>query len=352
MNRAKLKKGIQTFSPAYFALPMSTGIISIASQTLGYHKISNVLFVFNNIEYAALLLLFLLRLCFFFPDFKKDLSSHQEGAGFLTLVAASCILGTEYVLIKNLFVPAAVLFYFALSAGFIFTYSFFILVTIKKNKPSLENGINGSWLLFVVSVQAISVLGNTIAPHSNIDLHISSFVTLFFYLLGVLFYIIVIGIIFYRTTFFPMKEDEFKPSYWIDMGAAAITTLAGIVLIKSVSNIEMYKDFIPTLKVFSVLFWIAGTWWIPVIFFLEIWRHRIIPLKYNAGYWTLVFPLGVYTECTWQLANLFDLSFLKSLPDIFIYFAWTAWLVAFTGMCFKLIKFYLLPAFINRTGAD
>jgi tellurite resistance protein TehA-like permease len=339
MDTSNLKKGIQTFSPAYFALPMSTGIISIASKTLGFRQISNWLFLFNNIEFAILLLLLILRVCFFFKDFVRDLSSHAEGAGFLTVVAASCILGTEYLMVKEVYVPAVALFYFALATGFLFTYSFFILVTIKKSKPSLENGINGSWLLFVVSVQSISILGNVIAPYLKIPLHISSFVTLFFYLLGVLFYIIVIGIIFYRTTFFPMKEDEFKPSYWIDMGAAAITTLAGIILIKSVSNLDLYKDFVPTIKVFSVLFWIAGTWWIPVIFFLEIWRHRIIPFQYNAGYWALVFPLGVYTDCTWQLANLFDLQFLKTLPEIFIYVAWAAWIVTFAGMCIKLKSF-------------
>jgi len=154
----------------------------------------------------------------------------------------------------------------------------------------------------------------------------------------VLFYLIVIGIIFYRTTFFPMRADEFKPSYWIDMGAAAISTLAGVLLIKNTNGIVVHQDFIPTIKVLSVLFWIAGTWWIPVIVFLEIWRHKVIPLKYNPGYWSLVFPLGVYTVCTLELSDVIGLTFLKKVPGVSIYVAWLAWLITFSGMCIGLIK--------------
>ncbi|MEO5907568.1 MAG: tellurite resistance/C4-dicarboxylate transporter family protein [Ginsengibacter sp.] len=351
MNTHKLKAGIQNFSPDYFALVMSTGIISIASNLLGYYEIGNWLFVINNIEFAILLIIFILRLLFFFPAFKSDLSSHAEGAGFLTIVAAACILGTEYGLLESHFERAVILWCFALFAWLILVYSFFILVTIKKQKPSLEDGINGSWLLFVVSVQALSILGNIIAPYLNLPMQVVLFINLFFYLLGVLFYLIVIGIIFYRTTFFPMKAKEFKPSYWIDMGAAAITVLAGVMLIKSTNGILEYKDFIPAIKLLSVLFWIAGTWWIPVICFLEVWRLKSIHVKYNAGYWSLVFPLGVYTVCTWELANVLGFSFLKRIPEVSIFIAWIVWLVTFAGMCFELIKLlFISKTVLNDNG--
>jgi tellurite resistance protein TehA-like permease len=347
MNILRIKTGIQTFSPAYFALAMSTGIISIASHMLGYYAISHLLFIINNIEFLILLVLLILRLIFFFEDFKSDLSSHAEGAGFLTIIAAACILGTEYGLLNYHIERAVILWFFALVTWLIIVYSFFILITIKKKKPSLESGINGSWLLFVVSVQALSILGNLVSPYLNLSIEVVLFINLFFYLLGVLFYFIVIGIIFYRTTFFPMKANEFEPSYWIDMGAAAISTLAGVMLIKNISGIESYQDLIPTIKLFSVLFWIAGTWWIPVICFLEIWRHKIIPLRYNSGYWSLVFPLGVYTVCTWQLSDVFELSFLKDIPQVTIFIAWIVWLVTFIAMCFTIIKTFLASKMVR-----
>lgn len=348
MNTVNLKTGIEIFSPDYFALAMSTGIISIASHLLGYTEISKVLFALNTIEIPVLFVLFILRLIFYFPAFKKDLSTHAKGAGFLTIVAALCILGSEYIFLKNDFRPAVILWYFSIGLWLVLLYSFFILVTINKQKPSLENGINGSWLLFVVSAQALSILGSLLQPHLNIPQDAAIFIHLFFYLLGVLFYIILIGIIFYRTTFVTMRADEFKPSYWIDMGAAAISTLSGILLIKSMGNVPEFRLYIPTIKVFSILFWIAGTWWIPAIIFLEIWRHKSISLKYNSGYWSLVFPLGVYTACTWQLGGETELSFLREISTVFIFVAWVAWLITFIAMCVKLTKTYIISLPVRK----
>ena len=348
MKMANFKEGIQTFSPDYFALAMSTGIISIASYMLGYAGISNVFFVLNYLEFIVLSCIFILRIIYFRKEFINDLSSHSKGAGFLTIIAAFCILGVEHVLLQNSFELSIVFWYFSIGFWLILLYSFFVLVTIKKQKPSLESGLNGSWLLFVVSTQALSILGSVVHPHLNIAVDVSIFINLFFYLLGVLFYIILIGIIFYRTTFVLMKADEFKPSYWIDMGAAAITTLSGIFLIKTMGSVPIFQEYIPTLKVLSILFWIAGTWWIPAIIFLEIWRHKSISLKYNAGYWSLVFPLGVYTACTWQLAEETGFYFLKGISSVFIYLAWIAWLITFIAMCIKVIGKY----FLNRSLPD
>ena len=342
MKTVNFKDGIQTFSPDYFALAMSTGIMSVASYMLGYTEISRWFFVLNNGEFVLLFCLLLLRVLFFFRSFNKDLSTHSKGAGFLTIIAASCLLGVEYILLKSTFDLSVFIWYFSIGLWLILLYSFFVLVTIKKQKPSLESGLNGSWLLFVVSAQALSILGSMVHPHLNIPVEISIFINLFFYLLGVLFYIILIGIIFYRTTFVLMKADEFKPSYWIDMGAAAISTLSGILLIKSIGNVAIFQEYIPTIKLLSNLFWIAGTWWIPAIIFLEIWRQRTISLKYNAGYWSLVFPLGVYTACTWQLADETGFSFLKEISSVFIYIAWIAWLITFIAMCVGIIRRYFL----------
>lgn len=344
------KQGIQTFSPDYFALAMSTGIVSIASFMLGYTEIAKGLFVLNNLELVLLSCIFILRISFFSKSFVKDLSTHSKGAGFLTIPAALCLLGIEHLLIKNNFILSIFIWYFSIALWLILLYSFFVLVTVKKQKPSLESGLNGSWLLFVVSAQALSILGSLIHPHLNLKVEVSVFINLFFYLLGVLFYIILIGIIFYRTIFVLMQADEFKPSYWIDMGAAAISTLSGILLIKSMGSVGIFQAYIPTIKLLSILFWIAGTWWIPAIIFLEIWRNKSISLKYNSGYWSLVFPLGVYTACTWQLANETGFSFLTEVSSVFIYIAWFAWLITFVAMCSKIIRRYLLNRPLPEIG--
>src|SRR4051812_9965901 len=104
-----LKNGIKTFNPAYFALVMATGIISNACQLLQYETLAKCLFILNNVQYIILLLIFFTRIFLFFPKVKSDLASHDKGAGFLTFIAGSCILGTGYVQGQQSFTPAVIL---------------------------------------------------------------------------------------------------------------------------------------------------------------------------------------------------------------------------------------------------
>jgi len=336
MSIASIKGGIRTFSTGYFGLPMSTGIISIASYSLGYHQVAKLLFDLNIGILIVLSILFISRLIFYFGDLKRELSTHHTGAAFLCIVAALCILGTANILMKGKYGIAVELWYVSLGIEVVLVYAFFMLILLKFHKPGLREGITGSWLLMVVSLQALSILGNLIITHHRVSSSFLFYSTLGFFVLGTLFYFIIITLIFYRFAFLPMKPEEFHPSFWINMGAAAISTLSGCILIKTAQHFPEYENFIPVLKVFTLLFWIGGTFWIPIVGLLEIWKRIRIKIKYSSAYWSLVFPLGVYTECTWQLAEVFNLGGLKIVPQAFIFLAWISWLGTFIKMGMKI----------------
>ncbi len=56
------------------------------------------------------------------------------------------------------------------------------------------------------------------------------------WLWGGMMYIWLISLIFYRYTFFVFSPADFSSSYWINMGAMAISTLAGSVLIENTAD--------------------------------------------------------------------------------------------------------------------
>jgi tellurite resistance protein TehA-like permease len=335
-----LKRNIQTLPPASFALVMATGIVATASQLQGFTVVSSILFWFNNVFFLALLFLFIARLFLFFPTVVNQISSHEKGAGFLTIVAGACILGTQYSTAKSAYNIAATLWVFAGISWIVLVYAFLAGTILKRQKPSPETGMNGSWLLLIVSTQALSVLGGNLTAHTALQPDAVLCISLLLFLLGVMLYFMLIALDLYRLLFFPMKPEEVVPSYWINMGAAAITALSGIVLSKGIQGHPLFGDILPFVKATAILFWAIGSFWIPVIVIMDVWRYVVkkSPLKYEAAFWSLVFPLGMYTVCSWRMQEILPLPFFHSVAKVFIYVAWAAWLATFLGMCSRLIK--------------
>ena len=320
--------------PGYFALVMATGIISIACFLLGMKTISLVLLVINIVAYVVLCLLLLIRLLFFFSRVTTDLGDHVRGPGFFTVVAGTCVLGSALLIVLDQFGPALFLWFAGIGLWILIMYSFFTAMTVRENKPSIEAGLNGGWLLAVVATQSISVLGTLLVTRLP-DYHEPIlFFTLCMFLLGCMLYLPLITLIFYRFTFVNVTLASLTPPYWINMGAVAITTLAGARLIIAAPGWALLSEVVPFLKGFTLFFWAAATWWIPLLLALGFWRHvyKRFPLRYDPQYWGMVFPFGMYTVCTFQLANAISFPRLMVIPRYFIYLALAGWIAALLGL--------------------
>lgn len=330
-----IKAGIKDLSPGYFALVMATGIISIAAFLMGMEWIAFALFGINNIFFIVLWTLTILRLIWFPKEVISDMTDHMKGPGFFTLVAGTCVLGSQYILLFEIFQIALLLLVFGILLWIFLTYVIFTTLTIKENKPTLNEGITGAWLTAIVATQSVAILSALIASHINQPFRIEvNFFALSMWLWGGMFYIWMISLIFYRYTFFKFLPDDLAPPYWINMGAMAISVLAGSVLIINSPDAPFLQSLLPFLKGFTVFYWATGTWWIPMLIILAFWRHvyKKYPLKYDPLYWGAVFPQGMYTVCTFRMAEALNIPFLHKISNVFIYIALFAWISAFIGM--------------------
>lgn len=331
-----LKKRLGELHPAYFALVMATGIVSIACQAFGLDALARALFFINIAAYGILWSLYLARAIFFRQQFAADWLSHKRGFGFFTMVAATNVMGSQFFLFDGNATIATGLWWLGLGLWAVCTYAIFVLLAVQAKKPPIEEGINGGWLVAVVATQSVCVLGSLLKPVMPGGTDFMLMFLLSFWLFGGMLYIWIISLILYRYMFFRFEPSDLIPPYWINMGSVAISTLAGANLIVAVEGSTL-ADLMPFLKGFTALYWATATWWIPMLLILGVWRHGIRKFRfsYDPLYWGLVFPLGMYSVCTYKMNLIFDIAPLLIIARVFLVAGIAAWFLTFMNLLMR-----------------
>lgn len=206
---------------------MATGIVSIAADFVGFHLISVVLLWLNVAFYVCLWMFTITRIICHSDRFIRDFQDFNRGVGYLTTVAGTCIVGSQFVILEKSYQLGVILFCLGLVIWILAIYSVFSSFVIKSDKPLIQEGINGAWLLATVSTQSLSILGGRLANQFLDYQGIILFLSICMFLLGCALYIVIITLIFYRLIFKEFRPEDLSPTYWINMGAVAISTLSG-----------------------------------------------------------------------------------------------------------------------------
>jgi tellurite resistance protein TehA-like permease len=116
---------LRDLPPAYFALVMATGIVSIGADQVGLRWLALALLGLNALAYPTLVTLTLLRARRHRAQLVADLTDHQRAPGFFTIVAGTCVLGTQVLRLAGSLTAAVAFLVAGLVLWVLLTYGIF-----------------------------------------------------------------------------------------------------------------------------------------------------------------------------------------------------------------------------------
>jgi tellurite resistance protein TehA-like permease len=325
----RLRAGVRHLFPGYFALVMATGIVSTAAGADGATGLSAAMLVVDIICYLVLIALYGWRLSSYRLEFLADATDPRTAFSLFTFVAGSGVLGARLARDGH-YTATAVLLVLAGAAWLLLTYGTPLILVTRHGTRSALADINGSWFLWTVGTQSLAVALTSLAPPVPSAL---AALAVLLWAVGVVLYLIIATLVLAGLLHFPVQPAGLSPTYWVFMGATAISVLAGANVLGLPPGALLVAVH-PAVAGLSVILWAFGTWLIPLLVGLGVWRHLIhrVPLRYDPGLWSMVFPLGMYCVASETLGAALHVPWLVSVGHDGSWVAFAVWAALFAAM--------------------
>jgi tellurite resistance protein TehA-like permease len=279
--------------PDSFAAVMATGIVSIAAMDHGYGVVSDVLIVLA----AGALPLLIVAAAIAWRRESWALTDVDVALGLCSYIAACAVVGArlaEHRIVLWVLAGMALQGWLSLAPV--------VARRMWRDRGGLRDRAHGGWELASVATSGLAIV--------MADLKIV-FLAVLFLAIAIGVYLVMTGLIVWRTVRDPSAPELAQPDIWILMGGAAVATLAG-------DHID--EAGLTSVWPVTVVTWVFATAWIPPL----VWASR----KLRSGnWWAMVFPLGMYSSATYATAVETGWLWLTTVSLVFIWIAFAAWMV-------------------------
>ncbi len=332
-------RAVSDLHPAYFAFVMASGIISTGLFLLGPSWLSTVFLVVTSAGLGVLSVMLIARLIFFRANVAADVQAPDRVFGFFTVAAGLDVLGVRFAFGGHPLVTA-ILSAIAAAIWLVLTYGVPASLLVERTRDSVLGGVNGSWLLWIVATQSLSLVAAVLVPSWPSQSSLLAPVSVGMWCVGLVLYLMVATLILLRWLTVPMTPATLGPPYWILMGATAISVLAGARIVGMPADLAVVRATGGFVEGFTYALWAFGTWWIPLLVILGLWRHlrEHWPLTYEPALWSVVFPLGMYSVATLTFGKIAHLGFMAPLARFMIWVTVGAWILVAAAFVVSLAR--------------
>ena len=330
----RVRAGARDLAPVYFALVMATGTISIALYEIGRARLSSALLIVDVLAYATLVVLTAWRAARYPSRIAADARDPARAFGFFTIVAGSNVLASRLA-IGGEEVAAYILLGVGATTWLVLGYVLPWLALVRRPGGPAASALeraDGSWFVWAVASQSVAVAAATLQPDAAAGraLALLAFVA---WAIGCFLYAAAVVLVGLRVVLYELTPAGFSPAYWVAMGAASITVLAGVRVaeMQGATVVAVMHDL--TMGA-AVMFWAFASWLFPVLVAAGWWRHVVhrVPATYEPALWCMVFPLGMYALASMALGKADGLSWITTVGEVELWLALGVWAVTFAAM--------------------
>ena len=311
-----LKIAAYSSNSRWFTVVAATMTIASVLQLYGCTEISPYFFIVGLVALLLVTIFMAVRVVLFYNDTVNEILNPEKTLYFFAIVGAVDLAGVCFSRVFHLYTTANIFWYVAISFWLgISLSSFSILFLHRKSEDrKIEDILHGGWFFATVGTQSTAFLGVTIAEHAMSHVVFIQLFSFALWSIGASLYMVFMALIILRLVFYRIDNNTALTPYWMNAGAAAVTALTGIALYQHIQMMGgPFVDFLPFLKGFSLFFWSFGLWWLPFLVILAI-RKQVYGdegFMFTVGYWEITFALGLYTNSTIQLFDLFKGQYLN-----------------------------------------
>ena len=328
----RVDAAVRRLAPGYFALVMATGVISIGLRLEDFMLLSDVLLVVGSASYVVLIVLTIWRIAAFRAAVAKDITDPASAFGFFTFVAATNVIGARLAMDWGVVIPTVLLAVSGVTwivSGYAIPWA---VMLGRQAKPVLRD-VNGTWFIWAVASQSLAVLSAALEPLLTGIRDLLSVVAIVSWSVGLILYAVIGIAVIVRLLTHGIAPEQFGPAYWVAMGAAAITVLAGSRIVEMLDT-PMTSVTRGLVAGGSAVLWSFASWLIPVLVAIGWWRHvrHHIRLAYTPDLWGIVFPLGMYAVAGIYLGQADHLPIVGAIGSVFLWVAVASWLATFAAM--------------------
>ncbi|EPE24768.1 hypothetical protein GLAREA_08621 [Glarea lozoyensis ATCC 20868] len=337
---------VRNFTPSWFIITMSTGVVSIQLHQLPYNGsglqiISTIFFVLNLVLFLLFTFISCLRY-FMYPRIFPAVLKHPHQSLFLATFPVG--LATIVNMIVLVCVPvwghgmailAWVLWWIVTVLAL--TTCFHLTYVIMSNKRSDLAEMTALYFIPIVSVVIAATTGGLVAGALRNPNHKLWTLTISYILWGIGSPLswVILSIYFLRLTVHEPLKREVIVSLLLPVGPLSLSGFSIITLGKVAERLFPITHSLPRVAKAGDVFYIVG-----VLMGLILWGFSIVwfmiavvmiatagGFPFNMGWWGFIFPVGVFTLLTISIGEELESRFFKVLSCVLTGICVIMWLV-------------------------